>query len=240
MPTDAEAFAADAMLVVAHPDDEALWFSSILGRVPKLVITYMEERDQPCLLREREAVRDAYPLASADWLSVRGSGNFGREVWDGELNTFGVRLEGAREDQRAYELAYHELLARLRPLVIEARPARLVTHAPWGEYGHADHAQVFRAVEQIASELGIPVWFPLYCSPATYYASRRWIHDRSETEIRRLACNTELAHQLRDLYIDKGCWTWDRDFRWFPSDTFVRADRHGPGGGATEMNLIVD
>jgi hypothetical protein len=31
---------AESVLVVAHPDDEALWFSSIVGRVRRVIIAY--------------------------------------------------------------------------------------------------------------------------------------------------------------------------------------------------------
>ena len=35
-------FGSNAALVVAHPDDEALWFSSVLTRVDKIVICYQD------------------------------------------------------------------------------------------------------------------------------------------------------------------------------------------------------
>lgn len=239
-PEDARAFASRSMIVVAHPDDEALWFSSILGSARHVAIAYLDERNQPGLVAERQAVRSAYPLRSVSWLQVQGSGNFGREVFNGELSEYGAPLEAAEVDQRAYAESYRVLLERLRPLVERAQPERLVTHAPWGEYGHADHVQVFRAVEQIAGELDIPVYFPLYVSPLTYPVSQRWLHEGADERPVTLPCNTELAHQLRDLYLEKGCWTWAADFHWFEHDTFVRADRSGPGGARVPMNFVND
>lgn len=239
-PEDTRAFASGAMIVAAHPDDEALWFSSILGSAPHVAIAYLDERDQPDLVAERQAVRSAYPLRSVSWLQVQGSGNFGREVFNGDLSEYGAPLEAAETDQRAYAESYRVLVERLRPLIESAQPERLVTHAPWGEYGHADHVQAFRAVEQIAGELDIPVWFPLYVSARTYQVSRRWVHKGAGEGPVTLPCDTKLAHQLRDLYIEKGCWTWDANFQWFEHDTFVRADRSGTGGARVPMNFVDD
>lgn len=36
------------------------------------------------------------------------------------------------------------------------------THNPWGEYGHEDHLQVFRAVDQLQSEIGFKQWMENY------------------------------------------------------------------------------
>ncbi len=239
-PQDIRAFANGAMIVAAHPDDEALWFSSILGRASNVAIAYLDERNQPDLVAGRQAVRSAYPLRSVHWLQVQGSGNLGREIFSGDLSEYGVPLEASEDDHRAYAHSYRALIDRLRPLMEDTRPERVITHAPWGEYGHADHVQVFRVVEEIAGELDIPVWFPLYVSPRTYHVSRRWLHEDADEGAVTLPCNTELAHRIRDLYLEHGCWTWEPHFRWFENDTFVRADRAGAGGARVPMNFVAD
>src|SRR5690606_34980381 len=32
------------------------------------------------------------------------------------------------------------------------------THAPWGEYGHEDHVQVYRVLESLRDEIGFTLW----------------------------------------------------------------------------------
>ena len=44
----------------------------------------------------------------------------------------------------------------------------VITHNPWGEYGHEDHVQVFRAVTALQAELGFAVWVSGYCAPARW------------------------------------------------------------------------
>jgi LmbE family N-acetylglucosaminyl deacetylase len=50
--TETQTFAASA-LVVAHPDDEALWFSSVLAEVSRVICCFEECADLP----ERGALR---------------------------------------------------------------------------------------------------------------------------------------------------------------------------------------
>ncbi len=51
---------------------------------------------------------------------------------------------------------FHRLRDMLRP-ELEGLDA-VVTHNPWGEYGHEEHIQVFRVISAQAEEMGFRVW----------------------------------------------------------------------------------
>ena len=51
------------VLVVAHPDDEALWFSSILDRVRKIIVCYRADARNPALAEARRLSLAGHPLA---------------------------------------------------------------------------------------------------------------------------------------------------------------------------------
>ena len=57
----------DSILVVAHPDDEVLWFSSILDDVNRIIIVFVDTDQNP----ERDGARRAAMASSVRGLTVR-------------------------------------------------------------------------------------------------------------------------------------------------------------------------
>ena len=47
---------------MAHPDDEILWFSSVLGKVDHVVLCYLGELVNPDFETQRRQVLAGYPL----------------------------------------------------------------------------------------------------------------------------------------------------------------------------------
>jgi len=234
-------FAAESLIVAAHPDDEALWFSSLLGEAKGIVITYLEERsfkdfDARDLKSPRTRVMTNYPLP-ATWLEVLGSGCFKKALWDGRLGPFGCRISPKYPRyQEDYRRAYVEVVAGLSEAVAKYNPKRIVTHSPWGEYGHEDHVQVHKAVLEVAKAADLEVWFPLYCSKWTASLVAPHINGPNTENLLSFPCDHEMAHSLRELYVESGCWTWMLDYEWFPSESFARAlpaaDASTVGGAA--------
>src|SRR5271168_2315679 len=68
--------------------------------------------------------------------------------------------------RQRYDGNFNTLLAGLRPVL--AGCADVYTHNPWGEYGHPEHIQVYRAVTALQAELGYTVWFSNYTGPLTW------------------------------------------------------------------------
>jgi len=51
-----------SILVVAHPDDEVLWFSSILERVDRVVFCYLDCESIPLCSEGRRKSLSEYPM----------------------------------------------------------------------------------------------------------------------------------------------------------------------------------
>ena len=51
-----------SIIVVAHPDDEILWFSSLLDRVDCVVFCYVDSESEPKLSTERKKSLSEYPV----------------------------------------------------------------------------------------------------------------------------------------------------------------------------------
>ena len=61
---------SSAVLVVAHPDDEILWFSSVLARVRRCIVCYEDCDDGAKLGPGRRGVASSYPLSTMHWLRL--------------------------------------------------------------------------------------------------------------------------------------------------------------------------
>ncbi|MCA9476132.1 MAG: hypothetical protein KC563_10075, partial [Nitrospira sp.] len=69
------------------------------------------------------------------------------------------RLPG--KGQQHYENNF--LLLRKKLTDILGGYQNVVTHNPWGEYGHEEHVQVYRAVKDLQASIGFNLWISNYC-----------------------------------------------------------------------------
>ncbi len=117
----------NSIIVVAHPDDEVIWMSSIVGKVSSILICYQEELSSigfgisklVGLIRKqkyrfesgqkfmseiglnREKALRNYPLKNVKWLGVDESGSYGAVDWGNpKPDAFGVRLDFRRESEQ--------------------------------------------------------------------------------------------------------------------------------------------
>ncbi|HEY8280372.1 MAG TPA: PIG-L family deacetylase [Bdellovibrionota bacterium] len=140
------------LLVVAHPDDETIFFSGVL----------LGKRDLPwrvvCLTDGnadgRGAERQAEFRAATKLLGAKAS-----EQWD-------------YKDIFEQRLPVDEIAARLRAL---PAPKEVYSHGPLGEYGHPHHQDCSLAVHRAFPKLKIfsPAWncnadFVMKLSPAQF------------------------------------------------------------------------
>jgi hypothetical protein len=221
--------ASDACLVVAHPDDEVLWFSSVLNRVERIVVCFEDCDELPELGTGRRAVRRDYPLGHVDWLCEPEPCTVNAVDWSSvEFGPFGCKLDAASQEvQSRYAQSYRALLAKLKPLLSGMQT--VFTHNPWGEYGHPDHVQVCRVIESLRAELGFRVLYSGYVSSRTMRLATLELPLMSSAF--SLPTNAALAESLVQLYVEHDCWTWPRDYTRFSSETFLEKMGASPRAG---------
>jgi LmbE family N-acetylglucosaminyl deacetylase len=195
-------------LVVAHPDDEALWFSSIVGKVSRVIIAYEECDDLPGLGQSRRAASNAYPIQSATFLRRAEPCSLSYVDWSKPRRTrYGMALNRSKAEQR-YRKAYRLLRRDLSTLL--AGTSDVFTHNPWGEYGHPDHVQISRVVSDLSRKLGFRVHFSSYIAPRSMQLAARFIP--ALTNEGTLKTSRAWAARIKTVYVDHGCWTWHRDY----------------------------
>lgn len=227
-----------AVLVVAHPDDEVLWFSSIVGQVGRVIICHEDCPELPELGPGRAAARQAYPLSSASWLRLTEPGSLDWVDWTRPVATpYGMALDvpGSEAHDARYRATYDALRAELRGALAGA--SEVFTHNPWGEYGHPDHVQLSRVVADLAPELGFRARYSGYIAPRSMPFAVSFL-PRLTADL-RLATSAALAARIKALYEQHGCWTWDRAYEPAPEESFlVDIEQAPPEGTVMSLNCV--
>lgn len=141
------------VLVFAHLDDELLWMGPFLGHALALV-----------------QAGPATSTATADQMK-----NFyaSKSVYRNPQELiFAFKpipteqyLKESKPDYRCFrdlnQYSYAKTFDALYPILDNLKrkgAARIITHNPWGEYGHPNHRNVSAVVREIAVKLGLEVW----------------------------------------------------------------------------------
>ena len=189
-----------SVLVVAHPDDEILWFSSVVQSVDHIVFCFLEIEGDPARSEgRRQALRD-FPLKQISILGIKEAGVFDLADWQNPKPTAaGLELrradDGGRRREAVYGRNYEELRERLRQGLTGYR--NVITHNPWGEYGHEEHVQVYQAVKDVQSQLGFNVWVSNYCSNRSFRLMESYIRGYRSDYV-TVPVDKEFAAEVRD------------------------------------------
>lgn len=223
-------------LIVAHADDEILFFSSIIDKVDIVIVCFMGNSRVPERRSARMRVLNEYPLENISTLDIDTSGASRFVNWDEPIESYtGLEIQNttARE---SYRITYEDILNKLRDKLIGYKT--VYTHNPWGEYGHADHVQVHRAVDSLAVELEFQVLFSNYVSPRSMNLALPYISKTGYLEPISSPTNINLAHQVRDLYIRENCWTVPENFSWPKFESFNSKTANNNSAENSENSLL--
>lgn len=118
-------------LIVAHGDDEILWFNP--EEYDKIIVVFSGRDDRPWFKEQREKANAEHPLKPILWGLTES--NFWRDSTK------------YAEHQRNYD----EICQRVKELCDKNPILEITTHNANGEYGHADHILVHNAVMDSAN-----------------------------------------------------------------------------------------
>ena len=228
----------DSILVVAHPDDEILWFSSLVKKVDHIMFCFLGELVNSEFGALRKNVVLEYPLPNLSSLELTSLGVRRTQSFVApKFNQYGLELVGSDDTYSAhamrYKANYGELLKTLPGLLREYK--NVITHNPWGEYGHEEHVQVFQALLEIQKRLGYDLWYSTYCSTLTANFPAQMMHVKEAVS---LATNERYAKEITDLYVKHECWTWDKDWIWPAQETFVKHNPVATSSAMKSMRLV--
>jgi LmbE family N-acetylglucosaminyl deacetylase len=219
-----------SILVVAHPDDEVLWFSSVLEQIEHVVFCFMGVRSSPGLDRRRQEVLSSYPVEHVSSLGLDESEVLNGTDWRNPVVTdFGLKVLVSKYSlpgfsEKLYRHNYSALVTALEHKL--AGYKNVFTHNPWGEYGNEEHVQVYRAVSALQDRMGFRLWFSNYCSNKTGNMMAQYV-PKLGSSYATFATNKVLAKRIQAIYQKYDCWTWDDDYEWPNHETFLTCNFDG-------------
>lgn len=235
----------ETVLVVAHPDDETLWFSSVLAEVARIVVCFRDVPSDPRCTAGRRRLFSDLPLRNLECLGLTEAGVYEAADWRMPRPVaYGLELphighSASRGSVNAYRVNFERLVEELRGRLAGA--GVVYTHNPWGEYGHEEHVQVFRAVESLQQEFGFEIRFGTYVSEKSYQLFFRYLARLPDAAV-TLPTDRSLAQELRVRYERNDCWTWYAGYVWPTEETFIRwrgePELAGRQGALIRVNMI--
>jgi hypothetical protein len=184
----------DITLLIAHPDDEAIFLWPFLDRVKRIV----------CASNDRHNPERAFCRERGTCLTEVGA------------------LLGCKVTQFPYPSEFYRMgtrdgqLKSLAERLIDAigEPKILATHNAWGEYGHIDHI----LCHHVARTLQVRTGCRFLCSDIA--AEINWLpiegYRMGEDEIGpQHQIDRPLFDRIKAIYDSRGCWTW----AWEPVET---------------------
>ena len=211
----------DSILIVAHPDDEVLWFSSILDVVGKIVICFLGAEHWPGLgeARTRSLAEHHYRDRIVE-LGMSQKKAHNKSRWPEPTETdYGLRLDRYPGFDEPYQEQAKRLITLLEPYVRDA--ANVYTHNPWGEYGHEDHVQVSRVTSILANKYDTAIWHGNYVSNKSISLMWRYANGFGRPYF-TMPVDRQRSREIADTYYRNGAWTWMDDYVWFDSESFVK------------------
>ena len=203
-------------VVVAHPDDECLWLSSVVASADRVVFCFGDQFEKPDKAVHRRQAVTALPLPNLIDLKLPESGGgFSVDRTNPQTTPTGIAITDTQVRAR-YDANYPRLVEALRPALTGC--ADVYTHNPWGEYGHAEHIQVYRAVSALQAELGYTIWFSNYVDTASWLLAQRIGAQPCWADKRLVQPDLAMARGLMRIYRQHGAWTWTRWHRWPPQE----------------------
>lgn len=209
----------NSIVVVAHPDDEILWLSSVLDKVDHILFCFIEYPPVPSLGKGRRGAISEYPLPNVSSLDIVEADSINGANWNRPVeNEYGLRISLKKTAAKRYADNYCALREKLSEKLKGFE--NVFTHNPWGEYGHEDHVQVYRVIKDLQKQYGFNIWFSNYCGNRSFRLMLKYISGFNANYY-TLQANIDLAIKIADIYKRHDCWTWYGNYQWFKDECLI-------------------
>jgi len=209
-----------SVLIVAHPDDEILWLSSVLDKMDSIIFCFNDASYNPEVGDARKKAIAQYPLLNVSTLDIVEPDAWDKADWSQPVTTdYGIQLEKCQEAALRYQETYEKLTSVLRSIVVNRK--NVFTHNPWGEYGHEEHVLVYRVLKALQAEFHYDLWFSNYCSNRSVTLMDHYISG-FVSDYECLPVNLALTKEIVEVYKKNDCWTWYADYKWFERECLMR------------------
>lgn len=208
-------------IIFAHPDDEILWASSIINNAEKIIICFLESPGNNSISVGRMEATKKFPLNNLINLGIKEINATKKANWRKPLFTkYGIFH---KSNHMLYKEKFYELYNKLKDNLKFGDI--VVTHNPWGEYGHEEHVLVHNVLTEIKKELQLEIYVTGYVSNRSIYAMSDRVGILSENPI-IFKTDINIASHLMQHYKKYKIWTWWDDYKLPKYEVFFLLENH--------------
>jgi hypothetical protein len=226
----------NAVIVAAHPGDEVILFGSLIDKIKNITIVFLKCRHPQYEYTNegREKLKESHPLGDVSFMGITESLSAEDSDWGNPIETeYGLKCKNT---DSKYVQNYHTMVSLFKHKLKTFDT--VITHPPWGDYGHEENVQVYRAVKDSVS---CDIWFPGYYSDRTKILMDRKIKDQEfQSEPVDVPIDIRLCLDLRTTYLEHHCWTLNPVNEWqHKTDHFYKDGKSENKIDSFKMNRIV-
>ena len=185
------------IVVVAHPDDEILWASSICEKASKVIICFSEDEDSEKTSKGRKNFSKNAP-ENFYFLNIKEPTQKGVTFIQNKSHILNC----------ASDLSFKKVKKDLLKLI---DCPNVYTHNYWGEYGHPQHIAIHLAVRSICKEKKIKCKIFSYFNFRTF-GLRNYYLRKNHVILERKKVSKKLFYSLKNQYIKSNCWTFPSSY----------------------------
>ena len=212
----------NGILVVAHPDDECLFYSSIINKISTIIFCFSKIPGEKYLSNGREKALNEFPLKNINliYLNITQAKTNNRPLNWLNIKDSEYGIKGGY-DESSYMKNFSILKSKLNKLLTSN--TSVITHNPWGEYGNAEHTQIFKIIFNIAKKKNIIMFVDGYYSNLSrFYTYRK--QNLLIPKVYSFKTSKKYYSQLKDHYMKNGCWTWFNNYEVPQYECFYKVD----------------
>ena len=194
-----------------------MWFSSIIKNIEKIIIVFNKcENKIVNIGRDKIFNLELLPYKEKITnLKIEVSGVFNKANWKIPKSTeYGIHV-----NSRKYIKNFSKINEKLHNELKGYE--NVITHNPWGEYGHEEHVQVFKSIKKISYELNLSVWIPGYFSEQSYRMMSLYTEFVSK-KLDRYKIDNEFCQKVKNIYSNNNAWTWSNNYLWPEYENFFK------------------
>ena len=187
------------ILIVAHPDDEILWFNP--SYFDQIYIAFLDRHDKPGIKEKRLNCILSHPF---------------RE----KISIIALEESGYWKDRTRYKMhgyAKEKLLNALQSILEKERISEIYTHNEVGEYGHSDHILVNECVNSVF-EKKCRIWMPYKFIFSTAQYQPRYVQKHD------MKIDIDKFKFIRGIYLSHDSWTWNTEYQPGSVETYYRVN----------------
>jgi hypothetical protein len=203
-------------IIVAHPDDEIIFFSSILKSASKIIFCFGPAQDK-IVSSGREKIKKKLPLNNIFFLNLKEANVFNEANWrDPKINHMGLIVH---KNQSMYRQNYINLRSYLSKIINIGDT--IYTHNPWGEYGHEDHVLIFNVIQSLKIKFKLKIFVNNYVSNKSYNFMKMCECLLSNITQHK-TIDKKFTSKIKKIYISNFCWTFNDDYIWPKKEMFIK------------------